>query len=312
MKFFCIAAVCSLSAGFLLGRDPTIAGSHQFTGSASVQRQSRVVSRPDRIEVKHCRVRLIDEAIISADRAGILDFVVPRAGESVRSGALVAQIRDQVVRATLAIAERSAANDVEIRFSRKASELAQLQYLSSVQANKLQPGTFTDFQMRELRLAAEKSLLQLEQAEYNFDVEKLKRDETLEILKTYRVEAPFAGVIRSVHKKKGEAVHEGEPILEIVNARRVQVEGYLSIQEHVRVPRGASVEVRLDLPNIDLEIEKLVFPGRITFVDVKVEPVTQKVKVHAEVDNSQDVLKDGLTARMSIVPGETVAAAEGR
>ena len=312
MKSLCIAAVCALSAGFLLGRDPTVAGSRQFTGSAPVQRQPRVVSRPDRIEVKFCRVRLIDEAVVAADRAGILDFVVPRAGESVRSGALVAQIRDQVVRATLAIAERSAANDVEIRFSQKASELAQLEYLSYVQGNKLHPDTFTDFQMRQLRLAAEKSLLQLEQAEYNFDVEKLRRDETLEILKTYRVEAPFEGVIRSVHKKKGEAVHEGEPILEIVNTRRVQVEGYLSMAEHARVSRGASVEVRLALPNSDLEIGKIVFPGRITFVDVKVEPVTQKVKVHAEVDNSQDVLKDGLTARMSILLGETVAVAEER
>jgi hypothetical protein len=39
-------------------------------------------------------------------------------------------------------------------------------------------------------------------------------------------------------------------------------------------------------------------------VDVKVEPVTHRVKVWAEVSNQNEVLKDGLTARMAIDRGQ--------
>jgi hypothetical protein len=51
---------------------------------------------------------------------------------------------------------------------------------------------------------------------------------------------------------------------------------------------------------VELPDERLAFPGRIAFVDVKVEPVTHCVKVWAEVHNPNGVLKDGLTARMVI------------
>jgi hypothetical protein len=49
-----------------------------------------------------------------------------------------------------------------------------------------------------------------------------------------------------------------------------------------------------------LPIERVTFPGRIAYVDLKVEPVTHRVKVWAEVSNQNGILKDGLTARMSI------------
>ena len=40
--------------------------------------------------------------------------------------------------------------------------------------------------------------------------------------------------------------------------------------------------------------------ARLEFIDVKVEPVSQKVHVAAELDNRDGLLRDGLTATMFI------------
>ena len=128
------------------------------------------------IVVPECRIRLIDEVQLSCERSGILDEVVAEGG-TVRQGESVARIRDHLIRAACAIAEAEAENDVEVRFARKAVDLAQLKYVRSMEANKAIPGTVSELELGELRLGAEKALLQLEQAEHQFAIAGLKRDE---------------------------------------------------------------------------------------------------------------------------------------
>ena len=246
-----------------------------------------------------CQIKIYQEMSLSAERAGVLDMVALE-GQVVKQGELVAHTRDNLVKATLAVATRQAMNDVEIRFARKTSELAQVEYERDLQANSIVPGTVSDLTLRAHRLDAEKPLLQLEQAETNLEIEKLRRNETLELLRVHSVTAPIDGQVRTVFKKKGESVAEGEPILELVNTSRVKVEGYVHLRDLENVKIGSVVRVQLDIPDVELPIERLTFPGRIAYVDVKVEPVTHRVKVWAEVSNDQGVLKDGLTARMMI------------
>ncbi len=142
--------------------------------------------------------------------------------------------------------------------------------------------------------------MQLEQAETALEIEKLKRNETLEQLRLHRILAPMDAQVRTVFKKRGEAVAEGEPILELVNTSRVKVEGLVHLRDLDSIQAGSVVRVQLDIPDADLPSERLTFPGRIAYIDVKVEPVTHSVKVWAEVSNQGGVLKDGLTARMAI------------
>lgn len=246
-----------------------------------------------------CQIKIFDEIQLASEQSGVLDIVAAE-GQMVRKGDLVAQTRADLVKATLAVATRKAMNDVEIRFARKACELAQVEYERDLQANSIVPGTVSDLTLRAHRLAAEKSLLQLEQAETALEIQKLLRNETVELLRMHQVTAPMDGQIRTVFKRKGESVAEGEPILELVNPDRVKVEGYVHLRDLDSVRVGSHVKVQMDVPNVELPSERLVFDGRIASVDVKVEPVTHRVKVWAEVQNSNGVLKDGLTARMKI------------
>ncbi len=254
-------------------------------------------ARGELASVPNCRVKLLDEVQLASERTGIVDTIVAE-GDDVRAGEVVVRLRDGLLRAGHAIVEREASNDVEVRFARKASELAQLKYVRSQEANRSVPGTVSELELRELRLAAEKSLLQLEQAEHHFLIAGLKRDEGRQLLETCLIEAPFDAVVLDVLKRPGEVVREGDPILRIAATGRMRVEGFLPVEQAARVRRGMAVEVWLDGAGSD----GAPFTGRLAFVDLKVEPVSQKVRVWAEVANRGDLLRDGQVATLTIRP----------
>jgi macrolide-specific efflux system membrane fusion protein len=253
------------------------------------------------VTIPQCRVQVVDEVHLAAERGGILAEVAP-AGAYVASGSVVAQLRDSVARAGLAIAEKEAANDIEVRFARKAAELAQLKYERTLQANRVLDGTVTELELRELRLDAEKSLLQLEQAEHQFAIASLRQAEQAEVLRTLQIVAPFDAFVRNVHRQPGEVVREGEVIVEIVNTDRVRVEGYLNPADLPYVAPGRLVSVRVTGDGVPPDARNRSFAGRVAFVDVKIEPVSQKVRVSAEVLNPDRLLRDGMTAAMTINP----------
>lgn len=264
---------------------------------------------PGRIRLTDCHLQLIDQVVLASDRPGILEFVEPEEGDFVEAGVQVAGLKDEVARAALAVAKHKMENDVQKRYAEKASEVAHAEYEKALETNRRVPGTVPDIELRRLKLAAERTLLQIEQATHEMIEARLTYEQTLADLKTYRVEAPFAGTVTRIYKRKGEAVRQGDPILELVSTRRMRVEGYLDVQHAWTVRPGHSVRVKLDIPGVDLPVEQEVFEGRIVFVDKSVQPVTRKVRVWAEVANRNDLLRAGLTATMEIFAERNVARA---
>ena len=50
----------------------------------------------------------------------------------------------------------------------------------------------------------------------------------------------------------------------------------------------------------DPDVNRMRFAGQVTLIDTKIEPVTQSVRVWAEVNNRDGFLKDGMIATMLI------------
>lgn len=247
-------------------------------------------------DVDDCRVRLIDDVQLASARTGIVESVVVE-GEVVESGQIVARLKDEILQAGLAITERQAENDIEVRFARKASELAQLKYARAAEASRAIAGTVSELELKELRLSAEKSLLQVEQTEQQYLVAGLRRDESAELLKTCRVTAPFHAEVLEVFKRPGEVVREGEPILRLASGARMRVEGFLSIELAAKLKRGIPVQVTVT-DDVSNDVMNETFTGKLMFIDMKVEPVSRKVKIWAEIPNDRGLLRDGLTARL--------------
>lgn len=274
-------------------------------GAATVQAQEKTSGLPREVgttEVKNARVMLIERVTLASPRAGVLAFVELREGDSVEARQIVASLDASVPKANLAIARHRASSSVDRRFARKTIELSQIEYDKARQANSNIEGggVFTDIDVHRLKLSVDKSILQLEQAESEAKIHALAVEQLAAELNSYAVVATFAGQVTKVHRVRGEAVALGDPIAEVVNLDRVRVEGFVSIQDGLRIRPGSPVVVRLDLPDVDLPEEHVTLHGKLVFVDVGVEPVTGQIRVWAEVPNSDGLLRAGLPARMMI------------
>lgn len=259
------------------------------------------------IHIGDCRIVLIDQVTLACDRPGILKMVECKEGQTVEAGQRLALIADDVARANLAVAERKGSNDVEVRFQRKASEIADVEYRKNADANKkaVEAGRgipIASLDVEKLRLAAEKAVLSIEEAEQNLAVSKLNADVARAELATYLVTAEFAGIVTRVYRKKGEAVRQGDPIVEVVNPGRVRVEGRIGLQHLKYARQGAKVKVKLAIPDLDLAEEREEFEGHIVFVDLTADPVTHETRVFAEVNNRDNILRAGLVAEMILTP----------
>lgn len=254
------------------------------------------------ITVSDCRVTLLQSAVLASTRSGVIKHIDVQDGDLVPAGLIVAQIRDDLASAEAATTALKAENDVDLRYAVKLSELAQLEYSRALALNKEIPGAQSELTVRNLKVAAERALLQIEQASHQLEIARLEHKTAQIVLAGYRVKAPFEGVILRVQKSTGEAVREGEPIADLANLNELRVEGFLPLELAWMVRRGFPVEVQVDIPGVELEVENVRFTGEVVFVDSEVQEVSQKVRICARVANSQGLLKSGLIATMRI-PG---------
>lgn len=249
------------------------------------------------IRISGCRIKPADHVTLSINESGIID-VVPQEGDQVESGQEVARLQDEVPRTALAVAQKEAANDVEIRFSEIASEVAELEHQQAVKVNQTVKGSITVIDIRRRKLEFDQSVMRTELAKYNQEVATLKRDQASAHLSAFRVTAPFSGTVNKVMRHKGEAIRQGDPVLEIVNTKRVRIEGFLDASKRRGVTAGMAVQIDPELRDPDGPAVSL--KGKIAFVDTVVQPVTQQVRIWADVDNTDESLLPGQTAQMTI------------
>lgn len=259
------------------------------------------------IRIRDCRIVLIDQVTLACDRSGILKSIECKEGQQVTARQELARIADEVARANLAVAEKKAANDVDVRFSKLASQMAEVEYRKNLSANqKPTEGTGKTvavvpiLEIEKLKLAADKGKLAIEQAEHEFALNKLNADVARAERDTYSVFAEFEGTVTRVFKKRGEAVRQGDPIVELVNPSRVRIEGRIGLADLRFAKVRARIKVRLAIPDLDLPEEREEFDGQITFIDLVSDPVTHETRVFGEVENRDNILRAGLMAEMVI------------
>ncbi len=277
--------------------------------------KSRIPKPPSRsaeIHVPECSITAVDVAILSTDRSGVLADIIVKEGMFVEADEVIARLQDDVAQARYILADEKTKDDVDVRYAAKAYDYAKKEYEIALDSRARVEGSVPELEAEKLKLAMERGALQVEKAEHDFQLNKLSRDEALADLNSYRIKTPFMGTVTRVYKHKGEAVRQGDPVLELINTDRLRVEGYLSISDRLRVRPGAAVDVKIDIPDEELDIEEEIFAGQITFIDVSVVGSSSICRVWAEVPNRDDLLRIGLSAQMTIYPDRILPAIEDR
>jgi RND family efflux transporter MFP subunit len=282
LRLFGFLGACCLAASTMLAEDAPAPAAPRST-----------------IVLDKCIVRVIDKAFVSAERDGVVETVDTAIGEHVDKGQQLVHLRDEVAKSNLALAEAQAADDTEVRFGEVLKNATQEDFERAKALLKSKAYTAKD--MTRITLEKDRGLFTIENAQVKQNIHKLEAELAAAQLKTFHIQAPFAGTVTRIQKNPGEAVTDGEPLLELINTDRVHIEGYARVEDAWKLQRGMSVTVQVDSPALENSGVKLpACEGKIVLVDVVVNPVTQTVRVVAEVANRENLLRDGLQARMSI------------
>ncbi len=257
----------------------------------------------DYVEVTECRIVPKQWARLATERIGVISVIEPEEGTKVEKDSAIVKLRDQVPQAVVEKAEKKISNDVERRYAVAAKDLAQAELDANYEVNKARPGTIPFTEIKRLELAVEKAELQIEQADHQREIDKLDLKEAKAQLQTYTIKAPFSGVVTRRYKEVGEAVQQGETILELVRTDVLKVEAHIDIEKLVEAGIATGNDVIVFYASKDRNVVggKEEFRGKVTFVDSVIQPVTRHVRVVAEVKNVNGK-RPGLTANMKIYP----------
>jgi macrolide-specific efflux system membrane fusion protein len=266
----------------------------------------------DPIEVESVVLRLLEEAEVPAQEAGIVTQIAVREGQRVARGELLVQIDDEVARLASAAAElqynvaaAKATNDVRLRFARKALEVSEAELKRSTESVERFAKSVSQSQLDVERLTVEKNRLELEQAMHENEVAQLEmkvkdheRTAAQSAVNRRRVAAPFDGIVVQALVRQGEWVEPGRQALRVVNVERLKAEGFLPASRASSALAGATVTLTLsDQKVIDAPQS---FDGKIVFVSPEVDPITNQVRVWAEIDNRAGHLRPGQAVKMTV------------
>ncbi|MEX0977426.1 MAG: HlyD family efflux transporter periplasmic adaptor subunit, partial [Pirellulales bacterium] len=165
-------------------------------------------------------------------------------------------------------------------------------------------------ELDQLRLIAERTVLEIEQAELEQVVASTARElkendvQTAEhAIAQRRITAPLAGFVAEVHRHGGEWVEPGQTILRMLRLDRLRAEGLVGAEG----VRGDLLgrPVRLTVKQGDQAAQ---YAGKIVFVSPEIDAVNGQVRVWAEIENRDLQLRPGLHGSMVIEEGPPVAA----
>ncbi len=262
------------------------------------------------LQVDGALLTLIEQVELPAKEAGGISSIAVKEGQIVERGQSLAAVEDDDARLAVdqakfefEIAESKSRNDVTVRFAKKSQQVADAEYRRAKESGDRFKKSISETEMDELRLTAERAALEIEQAEQLQTVAKLTSQlKGVELaaahlkLERRRITAPFDGMIVQVKKHRGEWVSPGDTIVRMIRLDRLRVETFLPARDATLQLNGSRVTLLADVAGKP----RSEFSGTVVFVSPEINAVNGQVRVWAEVDNKNLLLRPGQQVTMSI------------
>lgn len=237
------------------------------------------------------------------------------------------------------IAAMKAANDVAVRHASKSRDASKAEFDRAVQARKAFEKSISQTELDRLKLVLERNELEIEKAKFEKDladlqqqiedssiaeqnqiverltlsveqaqlqkeVDELTRDVKARTLDQAKLQlarrglrSPLDGEVAEVFRHRGEWLEPGQRVMRVVRLDRLKVEGFVDSRTITSSLRGAAVRVQVTLSDDE---KPVLVKGRVVFISSEIDPVNAQVRVWAEVENPDLLLRPGLPAEMLI------------
>lgn len=203
------------------------------------------------------------ESILAAQMAGRIERLGVQLGSSIKSGqSLLSFVCEE--------------QDAHLKMAKAEFYGAQQTYESKAKLQAMQ--SVGQLEVEQAAAAAEKfkAQIQLFQAQ----------------LRLCQISAPFSGRVTKLHVKPFESVNVGQPLIEIVNDRRLKAQLHVPSVWLSWLKPGATFSMQIE------ETGKQ-YPARVARLNGKVDAVSQSLEIEAEVVGSTDGLLPGMSGLAS-------------
>lgn len=288
----------TFNAGILLGNSGITEADEPSAGAAGLRIDSVLVS-------------LIEQVEVPAREVGQLDKMLVKEGATVQKGDILAQIEDaesvlllKQAKLEYEMSKLKAENDINIRYARKAHEVANAELQRTEDSIKKYPKSISKTELDRLKLTAEKAELEIEQATEEASTSQLEaslKRNAQEIaalaVQRRKVVAPISGMVVQVLTKNGEWVRPGDTVLRLLKLDRLRAEGLVNASRLQELDlKGRPVTLVVN-PGTKQERK---FQGKISFISPEINPVNNQTRVWAEIENPELKLKPGMRASLII------------
>ena len=260
------------------------------------------------LEIDGVQLTLIDDVPVPATVAGQVANIVVREGSLLAAGGDLVRINTDSVAAefdaaeqALKIAEIAALNDVDLRFARKSRAVTYQELVRSESANERFPNSVSTTEIERLRLSVDQAELAEERAERDLEAALAtvrQRRAELRMIGVRRdqhtITAPIAGMVVEILSEPGGWLDIGEPVARLIRLDRLRVEALI---DGGRYGAGLSGKRFTFRSNDDSES---IAEGVIVFVSPEIHPVTGKIRIWGEIDNTDLRYNPGINGSMSI------------
>ena len=232
-----------------------------------------------------CLIEPDKVAEVGTQVIGVLEKVTVERGDIVKAGQVVAQLKSDVERASVDVAELRARADAELKAAMAAAELAQ------VKAERTQHLVSVGFVSKE---AADQANAEARIAKNRVgqarEAQRLSLQELVlsnSQLAQRSIRVPFSGIVVDRYRTEGERV-EREPIVRVARIDPLRIELVLPLSQFGQVKPGSTVNIKTDVTG-----ERLL-PAKVTLVDRVVDAASNTFRVRLSLPNPDQSIPAGL------------------
>jgi RND family efflux transporter MFP subunit len=181
--------------------------------------------------------------------------------------------------------------DVILELDKKLEELETARRKLVVDNKKV------DFDATEVLFKTTKAVSgeEREKKQVEYKIAAVEHDMAAEQLRRRSVASPLAGVITEVMLDVGEACQPYQPLLRIVDVRRVYFVANIEAKAAAMLKQGQPVKLEIETGAAALPVQ-----GKISFLSPVADPASGLLKVKVLFENPEGKIRPGLAGKLSL------------
>jgi len=252
-----------------------------------------------------CLIEPFSVADVGSQVIGVIQSVHVERGDYVRKGQLIAQLRSDIERAVVAVAESRMRAEAEIAAASAASVLARQKLTRSIDLAKRE--FISPQALDQARAEAEVADQKLEQAREQKRIFEREHELAQAQLALRQILSPVDGVVAERYMSAGERVEE-KAIVRVAMVDPLRVEIVLPAALFGTVRAGDEIGVSPEIPNAAPR------KGKVILVDQLVDGPSNTFRIRLELPNPGRALPAGLRCKadLGLPPAPARRAGFGR